>query len=183
MDQSIASLVSLCDWDSLINTTTGATVQRIGMNGQMRVISPLAALLQADNRACRANAVVSEDGARIAVSNMTRGFDIYSLRSGAPLCSLDHEIRGGYPTPVLWLHVGLALLGGTTAGQLTLWDVMNVNEVHGADGHPVARVLYRLPLPSQATSLAIAVRASCSFMPYTLLTVTRPIMTRKPMNS
>ena len=102
---------------------------------------------------------------------MIRGFDIYSLRSGTPLCSLDHEVRAGHPTPVLWLHGGLALLGGTTAGQLTLWDVMNTHEMNDADDHPAARVLYRLPLPNQAMSVAIAVSALCSMIAYILLSM------------
>ncbi len=101
----------------------------------------------------RAN--VSEDGTRIAVSNGVRGFDVYSLGSGAPLCTVDHEIRRRIPTPSIWIHGSCALLGGSTAGQLTLWDVMNIDDAREEDKHP--DILYRLPIPDQAEAVAIAV--------------------------
>ena len=100
---------------------------------------------------------ISTDGTRIVVSNGVRGFDIYSLASGVPLCTVDHEIRRKVPTPAIWIHGGLAILGGSTAGQLTLWDVKNVHDPREANGPAVARVLYRLPVPKQAEAVAIAV--------------------------
>ncbi|KAI1785652.1 WD40-repeat-containing domain protein [Ganoderma leucocontextum] len=124
----------------IYNATTWVRTRAFPINGQI------------------ASATVSEDGTRIAISNVVRGFDIYSLRTGAPLCSLDQDMRRTFPTPVLWIHGGLALLGGTTTGQLTLWDVMDVDEKgKGKGDQPLGpRVLYRLALPEHAMSLAIA---------------------------
>ncbi|OSC99346.1 WD40 repeat-like protein, partial [Trametes coccinea BRFM310] len=70
-----------------------------------------------------ADASLSDDGQRLAISNVLHGFDIYSMQSGAPLCAIEHDNRGAYPIPVTFIHGGLALLGGSTTGELMIWDV------------------------------------------------------------
>ncbi|KAI1785298.1 WD40-repeat-containing domain protein [Ganoderma leucocontextum] len=104
-------------------------------------------------------ASVSADSKHMAVFNALRGCDVYSLTSGVRLCATNHEILENYPTPVLWIHGGLALLEGSTAGQLTLWDLVDHLEGKGkVDPRP--RILYRLPIPKSANVMSISVRAS-----------------------
>ncbi|KAI1783122.1 WD40-repeat-containing domain protein [Ganoderma leucocontextum] len=131
-------------------------------------------LINADTWACEntfaldgqiASAAVSEDGTFIAISNVIRGFDIYSLSTGILLCSLDHDIRRTIPTQVHWIHGGLAVVGGSTAGQLTIWDVSHLSDHRAGDQNlGRGRVLYRLPLPEHAMSVAIAVSPTYSLV-------------------
>ncbi|KAI9069148.1 WD40 repeat-like protein [Trametes sanguinea] len=109
-----------------------------------------------------AGASLSDDGQRLAISNVLRGFDVYSMRSGAPLCTIEHNNRGAYPIPVLFIHGDLALLAGSTTGELIIWDVVDtesgnatLNTPEGEDPQP--RVMHVLPVPQQAKALAIAV--------------------------
>ena len=76
------------------------------------------------------------------------------------MCTINHTIHRKVPTPVIWIHGGLALLGGSTAGKLTVWDVMGFLSNGGEeDGHPTEpRILHELTIPKQAEALAIAVR-------------------------
>ncbi|CDO75320.1 hypothetical protein BN946_scf184517.g3 [Trametes cinnabarina] len=108
-----------------------------------------------------ADASLSDDGQRLAISNVLRGFDIYSMQSGAPLCAIEHDNRGAYPIPVLFIHGGLALFGGSTTGELMIWDVIDtesgnvvLNTPEKDDHQP--RLLHVLPVPQQAKALAIS---------------------------
>ncbi|RPD67767.1 WD40 repeat-like protein [Lentinus tigrinus ALCF2SS1-7] len=103
-------------------------------------------------------ASISHDGSLIAVSNVDRGFDVYSLASGDPVCTVDHKVLRKVPTPAIWIHGGFALLGGTTAGQLTVWDITDFLGREEGAGPAEVRVLYQLSIPKQAECLAIAVR-------------------------
>ncbi|TFK79939.1 WD40 repeat-like protein [Polyporus arcularius HHB13444] len=110
-----------------------------------------------------ASASISDDGALIAVSNVDRGFDIYSLASGDPLCTIKHKILRKVATPAIWIHGGFALLGGTTSGKLTVWDVTDFLRREDDDAAAEVRVLYELPIPKEAEALAVAVspRSRC----------------------
>lgn len=69
-----------------------------------------------------AAASVTEDGSRLAVSNLT-GFDIYALKTMRSEGSYPHTVGEIYATPVLFVHGGNAVLGGSVVGQVGLWDV------------------------------------------------------------
>ncbi|KAI9057524.1 WD40 repeat-like protein [Trametes sanguinea] len=72
-----------------------------------------------------AHSSVSPDGATIAISNMVSGFDLYDLTSQAVLRSFTHPVESLRAVPVLFVHGGHALLGGSTTGQIHLWNSHN----------------------------------------------------------
>ncbi len=74
---------------------------------------------------CSASASLSPNGTHIAVSNVVRGFDVYKVQSEEPLASFDLQDRSalGAPVPVLFIHEGHALVGGSITGKVDLWDL------------------------------------------------------------
>ncbi|KAI0657557.1 WD40-repeat-containing domain protein [Cubamyces menziesii] len=87
----------------------------------------------------RASSSLSPDAVHIAVANMVNGFDVYNLDTGAIVLSLFHKVGKQYPAPVLYVHGGNAILGGSTAGVLDLWYV------EGA----LSRKMQTLPVPGE----------------------------------
>ncbi|KAI0648744.1 hypothetical protein C8Q79DRAFT_1007319 [Trametes meyenii] len=85
------------------------------------------------------------------------------MLSGAPLGAIECDpakSKACYPLPVLFIHGSLALLGGSTIGEISVWDVLdtvtggpqlNVPEAEEAQ----AQVLHTLPIPKRAKALAI----------------------------
>ncbi|KAI9062810.1 hypothetical protein FKP32DRAFT_1554326, partial [Trametes sanguinea] len=67
--------------------------------------------------------ILSPDCSHIAVANLVDGFDIYDLETGSVALSLFHEVGKKYPVPVLYVHGGTAILGGSTAGMMDLWYI------------------------------------------------------------
>lgn len=103
---------------------------------------------------------MSLDGALIAVSNADWGYDIYLVWTGEPLYALDRDIVRTIPTPSIWVHRGLALLGSSTAGQLIIWnlaDIVSDGRVSGGNNGAEKRIMSRLPIPLQAVVVAIDV--------------------------
>lgn len=72
---------------------------------------------------------VSRDHRFLAVSNMCTGFDIYDLKSNAPIANMNHNV-GSYCIPVVFAHRGHALLGGSPVGAVGLWDVRTGRRLH-----------------------------------------------------
>ncbi|KAL7279728.1 hypothetical protein ACG7TL_006135 [Trametes sanguinea] len=70
-----------------------------------------------------ASSSLSPDGSHIAVANLVNGFDIYDLEAGSLVLSLFHKVGKQYMVPVLYVHGGNAILGGSTVGYLDLWYV------------------------------------------------------------
>ncbi|KAI1788724.1 WD40-repeat-containing domain protein [Ganoderma leucocontextum] len=91
-----------------------------------------------------ASASVSEDGTCIVVSNLTTGFDVYLVDSGELLRSFEHDVGECLPTPVLFIHNGQAVVGGTTVGKVNMWDLDRGK-------------MPTLPIPNRGRVLAIAV--------------------------
>ena len=87
----------------------------------------------------RGSASVSEDGAYVAISNLETGFDIRALDTGNLIRSCEHDVGESWPTPVLFIHGGRAIVGGTTVGKVTIWDVFMGK-------------LHTLPIPSTCFS-------------------------------
>ncbi|KAI0648768.1 WD40-repeat-containing domain protein [Trametes meyenii] len=110
---------------------------------------------------CSAGASLSQDGMCIAVYNTSYSFNVFSMRTGAPLGAIEREGRSEvYPLPVLFIHGSLALLIGSTTGDINVWDVLdtitegpqlNVPETEEAR----AQVLHTLSIPRRAKALAI----------------------------
>ena len=71
---------------------------------------------------CRASAHVTEDGKRIVISTFT-GFDIYALDTMQPVTSVTHSMGPKHAIPVLFIHRGYALRGGSAVGEPAIWDV------------------------------------------------------------
>jgi hypothetical protein len=72
---------------------------------------------------CSERSSVSALG-NVVVSNGDRGFDIYSLDSGAQVCSAVIPPGTACATaPVLFIHGGFAFVGGCLSGGLRFWDV------------------------------------------------------------
>ena len=70
-----------------------------------------------------AHASITEDGEKLAVSNMVSGFDVYATATGMSLATLTHAVGSLYAVPVLFAHGGNAIIGGSTVGKVHLWDV------------------------------------------------------------
>lgn len=69
---------------------------------------------------------MSPDASNIAVSNVVRGFDVYRVQSEEPLASFDYldgDSASAAPVPVLFIHEGHALVGGSMNGKVDLWDL------------------------------------------------------------
>ncbi|KAG2098114.1 hypothetical protein BD769DRAFT_1368948, partial [Suillus cothurnatus] len=58
----------------------------------------------------------------LAVSNLHTGFDLYQLETGEPWGCLQQAISTGLWVPVKYIHSGFAVMGGSTSGQLDIWD-------------------------------------------------------------
>ena len=75
---------------------------------------------------CRADASLTKDGRLLAVSNMLTGFELYLMEAPAevePLFSFKQDVSAGRPLPVRYLHGDCAIVGGTSHGQVNVWDV------------------------------------------------------------
>ncbi|KAI0708453.1 WD40-repeat-containing domain protein, partial [Earliella scabrosa] len=70
-----------------------------------------------------ASASLSEDGLYLAISNLTTGFDVYRTDTQKPVGSYKHDIGDSRPTPVLFIHGGHAIVGGSTVGIVNIWDI------------------------------------------------------------
>ncbi|TFK80423.1 WD40 repeat-like protein [Polyporus arcularius HHB13444] len=85
----------------------------------------------------------SPDFRTVAVSNIIRGFDVYSMDTETALCSFGHAVKldNLRRTPVLLIHDGLALLGGNTQGDVHIWDVGSRRKLHSLVHHKEEVVL------------------------------------------
>ncbi|KAH9854810.1 WD40-repeat-containing domain protein [Lenzites betulinus] len=88
-----------------------------------------------------ADASISSDAKLIAISNVTSGFDVYSVQSGQAICSLGHTIGEHRKIPVLFVHDGFALVGGNMQGNVHLWDVQSGRKLHSLLHHKDDQVL------------------------------------------
>ncbi|KAI1788020.1 WD40-repeat-containing domain protein [Ganoderma leucocontextum] len=70
-----------------------------------------------------ASASLSEDGKYIAISNVDRGFDVFVMASEEPLRSFEHEVGEPRAVPVLFIHGGQAIVGGSVVGKVDVWDI------------------------------------------------------------
>ncbi|TFK80345.1 YVTN repeat-like/Quino protein amine dehydrogenase [Polyporus arcularius HHB13444] len=68
------------------------------------------------------SASVTPDGARLIISNVTSGFDIYETETGESVGTLAHPVSGMFAVPVLYVHGGNAVIGGSTCGEVHVWD-------------------------------------------------------------
>ena len=107
---------------------------------------------------------LSDNARYIAVSSLGKGFDVYDVQSGAPKCSFPHGTGEKYLLPVLFIHGGNAIVGGTTTGTVNVWDVSQsllIQEL-SHEGKIGTRVLPSLHLRSSCIekdrALALAVR-------------------------
>ncbi|KAI1789836.1 WD40-repeat-containing domain protein [Ganoderma leucocontextum] len=76
------------------------------------------------------SASLSDNGEYIAISNMVSGFDVYAMATEAPYCSFEHDLGEPYPTPVLFVHGGKAIVGGSAVGKVDLWDLRLTRKMH-----------------------------------------------------
>ena len=65
---------------------------------------------------------LSEDGEYLAVSNLVIGFYLYDLASGDIVRAFGHDVGERRATPVRFIESDGALVGGTTTGQMNIWD-------------------------------------------------------------
>lgn len=66
---------------------------------------------------------MSPDNKYIAVSDLVTGFQVYHLDDGVDFVRFKQEVGEAQLVPVMWLHGGNAILGGSTIGQVTIWYV------------------------------------------------------------
>ncbi|KAI0709141.1 WD40-repeat-containing domain protein [Earliella scabrosa] len=79
-----------------------------------------------------ASASLSPDDVHIAISNVYHGFDVYKLHTEEPFVSFRHAGEPSVPAsalPVLFVHAGHALIGGSAIGNIGLWDLY-MGEMH-----------------------------------------------------
>ncbi|KAI0738687.1 WD40-repeat-containing domain protein [Daedaleopsis nitida] len=80
-----------------------------------------------------ASASLSPNGAYLAVSNVFKGFDVYKVQSEKPIASFEYDepssLKSAGPIPVLFIHGGRALVGGSMVGKVCLWHV-NFGKMH-----------------------------------------------------
>ena len=61
------------------------------------------------------------------MSNVFKGFDVYKVDSEEPIASFKHaddtSLASASPVPVLFVHAGHALVGGSMTGKVGLWDL------------------------------------------------------------
>ena len=70
-----------------------------------------------------ARADVSANGRHLTVANPSSGFAIYSLRSGDLVRAFGHEVGHKRATPVKFIESGKAIVGGSTVGEVNIWDI------------------------------------------------------------
>ena len=64
---------------------------------------------------------VSPDGKVLVVSNLNTGLDFYHLDNSRQDGSVSHPCTG-LRVPVEFIHCGNAVLGGSTTGEVHIWD-------------------------------------------------------------
>ncbi|KAJ2991954.1 hypothetical protein NUW54_g8058 [Trametes sanguinea] len=76
-----------------------------------------------------AGSSVTPDGSLFAVSNVMTGFDVYDMDTTTCVGGCPNEAGALRAVPVLFVHEGHALFGGSTAGRVHLWNV-NSRRIH-----------------------------------------------------
>jgi WD40 repeat protein len=100
----------------------------------------------------RGHTSLSPDYKYLAVSNLRTGFDLYRLETGEPLGCLRQVISAGLRVPVKYIHSGFAVMGGSTSGQLNIWDfsTRKVLQTLGHDGNSFILSIHKLQLKLHA---------------------------------
>ncbi|KAG1883713.1 WD40-repeat-containing domain protein [Suillus subluteus] len=80
-----------------------------------------------------ASTTISPDHHLLAVSNLMHGFDIYNLETYAIEGRVFNEISTGHVVPVLFIHHGCAVIGGSATGTVRMWDVDSTNFMHALE--------------------------------------------------
>lgn len=57
------------------------------------------------------------------MANVFTGFHIHRLDNGDAIAHFEQEVNEARPLPVIWLHGGQAILGGSTIGSINIWYV------------------------------------------------------------
>ena len=73
---------------------------------------------------------MSDNGTFAAISNLTKGFDVYRMETEEPVASFVHEVGDPMPTPVLFTHGGRAIVGRSTVRKVNIWDVYELGKIH-----------------------------------------------------
>ncbi|RPD78445.1 WD40 repeat-like protein [Lentinus tigrinus ALCF2SS1-7] len=90
---------------------------------------------------------LSPNGGFLAASNLAVGFDVYDLESSKVIRTFSHNPGDyGRAVPVLFIHGGHAILGGSTSGCINVWYV------------EAAQRLPPMAIPHNQKVLAIAAR-------------------------
>ena len=69
---------------------------------------------------------MTDDGRKLVVSNMISGFDIYETETGKCLARLTHPVDRMFAVPVLFVHGGNAIVGGSSVGEVHLWNASTI---------------------------------------------------------
>ncbi|RPD62188.1 hypothetical protein L227DRAFT_609435 [Lentinus tigrinus ALCF2SS1-6] len=117
-----------------------------------------------------ARADVSIDGERLALANPLSGFGIYSLKSGDLVRAFGHEVGHKRATPVKFIESGKAIVGGTTVGEVNIWDIETGRKVqtimHADSDH---RLILSLDARYDCNERQYLIAtASCEELPYTV---------------
>lgn len=78
----------------------------------------------------RADANLTADGSKLLVSNMVSGFDIYDMETTAAVGTISNPAGNAvHAVPGLFAHGGNAIIGGSTKGEVHVWDTLT-RKVH-----------------------------------------------------
>ena len=75
-----------------------------------------------------ADGCLSADGQFLVISNLLTGFELFHMKAPAEvesLFSFTQDVSPGRPLPVRFLHRDHAIIGGTSHGQVNVWDVFS----------------------------------------------------------
>ncbi len=66
---------------------------------------------------------MSINGDHLAIANPLSGFGLYSLKSGDLVRAFGQDVGYKRATPVKFIEFGKAIVGGSTVGEVNIWDI------------------------------------------------------------
>ena len=81
---------------------------------------------------CRGSMGMSPDGKVLVVSNLNTGFDFYHLDDSQQDGSVSHPCTG-LRVPVEFIHCGNAVLGGSSLGEVHIWNCVTRTQLQVLD--------------------------------------------------
>ncbi|KAI0712370.1 WD40-repeat-containing domain protein [Earliella scabrosa] len=88
-----------------------------------------------------ASTAVSTDGTTLAAYNLLKGIELRNIADGTLMCTFPPDAGERYLIPVMFIHGGHAVVGGTTSGVVGIWDLRSSQKIQDLNHQPHDRVL------------------------------------------